>query len=87
MQFMLSPLNAAETIKKEEATFRDIQAYILSLRPPKYPFAIDQGLATKGEQVFSQTCARCHGHGCQVIAAGQRPLGSACTARSYRTRA
>jgi hypothetical protein len=61
MQFMLSPLNAPETIQKEEPTFADIQAYILSLRPPRYPFPIDADLAAKGEQVFRRTCARCHG--------------------------
>ncbi len=61
MQFMLSPLNPAITIKKEEPTFRDIQAFILSLEPPKYPFAINSELANKGEVVFRATCSRCHG--------------------------
>jgi hypothetical protein len=61
MQFMLSPANTAETIKKEEGTFRDIQAYIVSLRPPKYPFPIDRTLAARGERIFNDTCARCHG--------------------------
>lgn len=31
------------------------------LLPPKYPFAIDQGLADTGRQVFNQTCTGCHG--------------------------
>src|SRR5437660_2243801 len=48
MQFMLNPLNSASTVRKEEASFKDIQAYILSLEPPRYPFAIDAGLARKG---------------------------------------
>src|SRR2546427_224463 len=48
-------------IKKEEATFCDIQAFILSLEPPKYPFSIDSELALKGEGVFRATCSRCHG--------------------------
>jgi mono/diheme cytochrome c family protein len=61
MQFMLTPLNARATFEREEATFRDIQAYLLSLQPPKYPFPIDTALARQGEQVFAQTCARCHG--------------------------
>ncbi len=61
MQFMLSPLTLPSTFAREEATFVDIQAYILSLRPPKYPFPIDQGLAQKGEHLFRQTCSRCHG--------------------------
>src|SRR5439155_1553963 len=61
MQFMLSPLNPPSAIKKEEATFRDIQAFILSLEPPKYPFPIDSELVSKGEGVFRATCSRCHG--------------------------
>jgi mono/diheme cytochrome c family protein len=61
MQFMLSPLNPPSTIKKEETTFRDIQAYILSLEPPKYPFPVDSELAKRGEGVFRATCSRCHG--------------------------
>jgi Cytochrome c len=61
MQFMLSPLTLPSTFDREEPTFRDIQAYILSLQPPKYPFPIDRTLAQAGEKIFSQTCARCHG--------------------------
>jgi mono/diheme cytochrome c family protein len=41
--------------------FADIQAYIASLEPPKYPFAIDQALAADGAEIFECTCAGCHG--------------------------
>jgi hypothetical protein len=61
MQFMLSPLNTAADIKKQESSFADIQALILSLEPPKYPFAVDSALAARGETVFRETCSRCHG--------------------------
>lgn len=61
MQFMMSPLNLADSIKKEEATFADIQAYLLSLEAPRYPFPIDRKLAASGEKVFTESCARCHG--------------------------
>jgi len=61
MQFMLTPLNSAEVFDREEATFRDIQAYLLSLSAPKYPNPIDHGLAAKGEPIFNKTCAKCHG--------------------------
>ncbi|MBM4071638.1 MAG: c-type cytochrome [Planctomycetes bacterium] len=61
MQFMLSPLNLRETFVKEEATFADIQAYLLSLEAPKYPFPIDRELASAGTSLFESTCARCHG--------------------------
>ncbi len=36
MQFMLSPTTSAAGFEREEATFRDIQAYILSLEAPRY---------------------------------------------------
>jgi hypothetical protein len=61
MQFMLSPLNPPSAFDREEKTFRDIQAYLLSLEPPKYPFPIDRDLAHTGEAVFKENCARCHG--------------------------
>lgn len=61
MQFMLSPLNTRETFVKEEATFADIQAYLLSLEAPKYPFPIDRALAARGAVLFEETCAKCHG--------------------------
>jgi mono/diheme cytochrome c family protein len=61
MQFMLTPLNPPSAFAREEPTFADIQAYILSLQPPRYPFPIDHELAGRGEQVFNDTCARCHG--------------------------
>ncbi len=61
MQFMMGPLNGPGIFPKEEPRFRDIQAYILSLEAPKYPFAIDPDLAAKGKRVFEQTCSKCHG--------------------------
>jgi mono/diheme cytochrome c family protein len=61
MQFMLGPLTRPSTFAREEATFADIQAYILSLQPPKYPFPIDRSLAQTGERLFVENCARCHG--------------------------
>ncbi len=41
--------------------FPDVRAYILSIEPPPYPFAIDAGLAATGEAVFNATCSGCHG--------------------------
>ncbi len=60
MQFLLGEKTLAE-FKALEPTFRDIQAYLLSLEPPKYPFPIDAVKAERGEAVFEKTCARCHG--------------------------
>jgi hypothetical protein len=61
MQFMMSPLNSPSDIKKAEADFKDIRAYLLSLTPPKYPLPIDRSLAAKGEELFRVNCAHCHG--------------------------
>lgn len=61
MQFMMSPLNSRAVFEREEATFRDVQAYLLSLQAPKYPLAIDRNLADKGAHVFRKTCVGCHG--------------------------
>jgi mono/diheme cytochrome c family protein len=61
MQFMLSPLTLPSAFDREEAIFADIQAYILQLQPPKYPFAIDRHLARSGESIFVKNCSRCHG--------------------------
>jgi mono/diheme cytochrome c family protein len=61
MSFMLSPLNSGAYIKSQEATFKDIQAYLLSLEAPKYPFPIDTKKATAGKVIFEKTCSRCHG--------------------------
>src|SRR6516225_4431151 len=61
MQFMLVPFNMQSTFEKEEHTFKDIQAFLLSLEAPKYPFPIDRALADKGEILFNETCSKCHG--------------------------
>jgi hypothetical protein len=61
MQFMLSPLNPPSAFEREEATFADIQTYLRTVEPPKYPFPIDRDLAGAGEQLFAKNCAKCHG--------------------------
>jgi hypothetical protein len=61
MQFMMSPLNSPSAFEKAEPAFADIQAYLKSLEPPKYPLPIDRQLAHKGQSIFEKTCARCHG--------------------------
>jgi mono/diheme cytochrome c family protein len=61
LTFMLNPLHSGDYIKRHEPVFADIKAYLQTLRPPKYPFPIDAGLAGRGKVVFEKTCARCHG--------------------------
>ncbi len=61
MQFMLVRENGPEKFRAWESDFRDVLAFIESLRPPKYPAAIDKELAEQGRVVFNDHCSRCHG--------------------------
>lgn len=61
MQFMMHPLTTPQDFHQAEPAFRDIQQYLLTLEPPRYPFPIDTAKARRGEVVFRQHCARCHG--------------------------
>jgi len=45
------------------SSLRRIQNYIETVPPPKYPFAVDQALASEGAQVFASQCASCHAFG------------------------
>jgi mono/diheme cytochrome c family protein len=58
---LLSPFNSAEYIKKQEATFADISAFVHSVEAPRYPFPIDVARAAQGKVVFEAKCAKCHG--------------------------
>jgi hypothetical protein len=60
MQFLLGE-KSLEDLKALEPAFRDLQAFLWSLEPPRYPFLIDAARAQRGEAVFKTTCARCHG--------------------------
>jgi hypothetical protein len=60
MQFLLGE-KTLQQFQALEPTFRDIQAYLLRLEPPKYPLAIESAKAERGKIVFEQNCSRCHG--------------------------
>jgi len=61
MQFTLVPENGPAFYRDHENDFRDVFAYMSSLRPPKYEGAIDETLAENGRDLFEQTCSQCHG--------------------------
>ncbi len=61
MQFMMHPLTTPSEFHKSEPAFHDIQAFLRSLTPPKYPFPIDAPQAAAGKKVFEANCAKCHG--------------------------
>jgi mono/diheme cytochrome c family protein len=61
MQFLLVKENGPEKFHAWEDEFRDIEAWIAGLEPPRWPGDIDQGLAARGEGLFLEHCAGCHG--------------------------
>jgi hypothetical protein len=61
MQFILLPRVTPEMLNEWEPEFADLLAWIESLEPPKYPFPIDSPKALRGERIFNDNCARCHG--------------------------
>ena len=61
---MLATALCTDSVAEAQAIdsyFADIQAYIRSLRAPKYPFMVDAALASEGEALFTANCAGCHG--------------------------
>jgi hypothetical protein len=61
MQFMLVEQNGPEKFREWEDDFKNVYAYIESIEPPEYPFAINRQKAARGRDVFETSCARCHG--------------------------
>ena len=61
MQFMMSPLHGPDHFNTTEKKFADLQAFMLSIQPPAYPFAIDHSLAAQGKGLFENNCSKCHG--------------------------
>ncbi|WP_146521363.1 c-type cytochrome [Stieleria varia] len=61
MQFTLIPENGPAFYRRHEQDFKDVYAYISSLRAPKYTGVIDTLLAEQGRGVFQNNCAECHG--------------------------
>lgn len=47
----------------ERENLQRMQDWIMTLPPPKYPFAINQDLAAKGTEIYKQDCASCHAFG------------------------
>lgn len=61
MQFMLVKENGPKDFQAWESDFRDVYAYLESVEPPEYPFDVDSKLAERGQVIFNDNCARCHG--------------------------
>jgi hypothetical protein len=61
MQFLLVPVNGPARLKAWEPDFKDVLAYVRSVRPPAWPHAVDRALAARGKRVFETSCSACHG--------------------------
>jgi hypothetical protein len=62
-----------ETAARGMSSLRRIENYIASLKPPRYPYPVDQALAALGEPIFATACAQCHaapGRAAPVVSAG-----------------
>lgn len=60
MQFYLGEFSETQ-FSALESSFTDLLAYLQTLQPPKYPFPIDDRLASAGKMVFEKNCSECHG--------------------------
>ena len=57
---LLTVSDSAEA-REVDSHFNDVLAYIYSIEPPKYPYAINAALAKKGGVLFVEHCSKCHG--------------------------
>jgi mono/diheme cytochrome c family protein len=61
MQFLLVKENGPEQFHAWEGEFRDIDAWLESLEPPRWEGPVDTALAARGRELFATHCADCHG--------------------------
>jgi hypothetical protein len=51
------------TAPGDMSSLRRVQNYITEVQPPKYPFAVDEVAARRGQAIFESECAACHAFG------------------------
>jgi mono/diheme cytochrome c family protein len=61
MQFLLVKENGPDQFRDWEDDFRDVEAWLESLRPPAWPWPVDAALARRGRDLFVDHCGSCHG--------------------------
>lgn len=61
MASSLMTLRDAAEAEKIDAHFKDVLAYLMSLKPPPYPGTVDARLSARGARVFARNCSSCHG--------------------------
>lgn len=57
----LLTLDDVEKAKEVNEKMPDVLAYLNSIKPPKYPYTIDNTLANTGKPIFDNKCSSCHG--------------------------
>lgn len=57
----LLTVNDTSESSEVDAHMPDVLSYIYSLKAPKFPKPLDEGLAKKGVAIFASACASCHG--------------------------
>lgn len=53
--------DSVDEAERIDEMFTHVRAFIASLEPPAYPYPIDEALAARGEPIFVEHCASCHG--------------------------
>jgi mono/diheme cytochrome c family protein len=59
----------------DRPNMRRIEEFLLDAAPDPYPYAIDQGRAERGKQLYAQMCAYCHGPDGRKFGPRQGALG------------
>lgn len=53
---------SVENVLNYQPEIHHAEDVLAELLPPKYPFEIDMVKAARGQKLFENTCAKCHGH-------------------------
>ena len=61
MQFFLIPENGPKFFRDHEDDFKDVYAYLSSIRAPKFSGSVNHKLVEQGRGLFQNNCAECHG--------------------------
>src|SRR6185437_5583388 len=62
MASSLLTLSDSSEAREVDNHIPDVLAYLYTLRPPKYPYPIDETLARRGGVLFVEHCSKCHGN-------------------------
>lgn len=47
--------------RRIDERFSDVMAWIRTIKPPKYPYPVDEQLVAAGRVIFEEKCSKCHG--------------------------